>query len=179
MNKEHLDADPSVYEEAELPKQKSSRSCLVSIVIAAVVCACFGLFLINRAYGYTAHSKGQTMYASAKSVYNAAAAYIADQYDAGNDVKLVTKIYNRSDDRANDPVYQGMYPYCTDIGTMNFALICENGAVTGTLFSFGKIEDEDLTQLQSYEEQRKLLSSVFTYKKAVSSYGLGIKPPGY
>lgn len=179
MNEEHLNADPSVYEEAELPKQKSSRSCLISILIAAAVCACIGLFLINCVYGYTAHSKGQTMYSSAKSVYNAAAAYIADQYDSGSDVKLVTKIYNKSDDRANDPVYQGIYPYCTDIGAMNFALICENGALTGTLFSFGKIEDEDLTQLQSYEEQRKLLSSVFTYKKAVSSYGLGIKPPGY
>ncbi len=171
MNKERLDADPSVDEDAELPKQKSSRSCLVSILIAAAVCACIGLFLINCVYRYTAISKSRTMDSDAKRVFNAAASYMTDQYAAGNDVKIATKIYNKSDDRANDPVYQGIYPYCTDIDDMNFALICEDGAVTGTLFSFGKIEDEDLTQLQSYEEQRKLLSSVFTYKKAVSNYG--------
>ena len=157
-------------------RRKTSFGCL----IAAVFCICFCLFMLTAGYGYTANARAKTLYSKAKSVYLAAAAYQDELQQANEAHQFTTVIVNQSDRRAENMLHQGIYRYYTDIEEINYAIICDDaGIVKGALVSQRALTPSDLVNLQSFEEQRELMKSLFHHKDAVSSYNLGIKPPGY
>ncbi|MBP0988910.1 MAG: hypothetical protein J6S92_11605 [Oscillospiraceae bacterium] len=131
----------------------------------------FCLLMFSAMYSFTAKGRLTALNSTAKYVYTAAVAYQNDLDLSDKPYQLETTIVNIAENRTNNPLHQGIYPYFNDSEKINYAVICdETGKVTGALASRRPITEEDLAHPQSFEEQYAICNAWFRTDQPVGNY---------
>lgn len=127
--------------------------------------------MFSAMYSFTAKGRLTALNSTAKYVYTAAITYQNDLDLSDKPYQLETTIVNIAENRANNPLHQGIYPYFNDSEKINYAVICdETGKVTGALASRRPITEEDLAHPPSFEEQYAICNAWFRTDQPVGNY---------
>ena len=151
---------------------KKQQSASIAAVLLILLASLF-LFLFSAMYGFVAHSKVTSINSAARQVYSAANAYQYELEEAGENSRLQTTIFNLGSPECSSECYQRMCYYMNDIQRYNVAVICdEKGTVTGALCAKSEhlLTEYDLTHLQTFEDQRDKMNSIFHNKEVVGNY---------
>ncbi|MBQ9905852.1 MAG: hypothetical protein IJM46_03685 [Oscillospiraceae bacterium] len=182
QNNPETAAEAAAEPAASVPLKSKAAKIIRSIFIVCAVILLFNIVLILLFLPKTfATTSTDRQNAQAKSIFNAALSYEGELIEAGESYAFHTTIFNKNDDTGKDSaLYQRMRYYYGEIDNLNFAVVAdEEGNITGSVCSRGKITEKTLSNLQTYDQQRKYMSSFFTANKAVSSYGLGFDSPHF
>ena len=123
---------------------------IIIIFFIVAVLVLVAIYLLNQMIGFTADSDLEKLNYNAKNVWQ-----YADKYIANNNVEDNFVIYGY-EPRNTNPTYY-------------WAVVLENGKIKYTLFSYDKIEINEV-KVPDKELQIKMLSNVFTTDNAIGYY---------
>lgn len=154
-----------------LDKYAESGSKRIGCSTLLVFLACIGLSALSSMFGFTANSKRESLNGCAHDVYKAAAVWASDCDTMGLPVEpgIYTGCFT---DEATDPdsLHAAIKRYYNVEKSDWYAVIIDSsGTITKTFYKKDMITESDLTPMAP-EQQRELLSSPFSQKKAVGYY---------